>query len=84
MLLYKIVIDPFRQRLNSAMRRVAQGNFTERVLIEGTGEFKPVGTIFQHLWLHSWKSAPSLRRVFYKVILLQTQVTERTKALQAA
>ena len=32
--------------LNTAMRRVAQGNFTERVLIEGTGEFSELALSF--------------------------------------
>src|SRR5262245_23897890 len=79
-LLYRIVIDPL-QRLNSAMRRVAQGNFTERVLIEGTGEFSELTLSFNTM-AAQLEADTSLRHVFYKE--LETQVTERTKALQAA
>jgi signal transduction histidine kinase len=78
-LLYRIVIDPL-QRLNSAMRRVAQGNFTERVLIEGTGEFSELALSFNSM-AAQLEADTSLRHVFYKE--LETQVTERTKALQA-
>jgi signal transduction histidine kinase len=79
-LLYRIVIDPL-QRLNSAMRRVAQGNFTERVLIEGTGEFSELTLSFNTM-AAQLEADTNLRRVFYKE--LETQVAERTKALQAA
>ena len=79
-LLYRIVIDPL-QRLNGAMRRVAQGNFTERVLIEGTGEFSELALSFNTM-AAQLEADTSLRRVFYKE--LETQVAERTKALQAA
>jgi signal transduction histidine kinase len=79
-LLYRIVIDPL-QRLNSALRRVAQGNFTERVLIEGTGEFSELALSFNTM-AAQLEADTSLRHVFYKE--LETQVTERTKALQAA
>ena len=79
-LLYRIVIDPL-QRLNSAMRRVAQGNFTERVLIEGTGEFSELALSFNTM-AAQLEADTSLRHVFYKE--LETQVTERTKEFQAA
>src|SRR5262245_27823744 len=79
-LLYRIVIDPL-QRLNGAMRRVAQGNFTERVLIEGTGEFSELALSFNTM-AAQLEADTSLRRIFYKE--LETQVAERTKALQAA
>jgi len=79
-LLYRIVIDPL-QRLNGAMRRVAQGNFTERVLIEGTGEFSELTLSFNTM-AAQLEADTSLRRVFYKE--LEAQVAERTKALQAA
>ena len=80
LLLSKIVIDPL-QHLNSAIRRVAQGNFTERVLIEGTGEFSELALSFNTM-AAQLEADTSLRRVFHKE--LETQVTERTKALQAA
>src|SRR5215510_4749268 len=79
-LLYRIVIDPL-QCLNSAMQRVAQGNFTERVLVEGTGEFRELALSFNTM-AAQLEADTSLRHVFYKE--LETQVTERTKALQAA
>jgi signal transduction histidine kinase len=80
LLLYKIVIDPLR-RLNIAIRRVAQGSFTERVVIEGTGEFSELALSFNTM-AAQLEADTSLRRVFYKE--LETQVAERTKALQTA
>jgi len=79
-LLYRIVIDPL-QRLNSAMWRVAQGTFTERVWLEGSGEFSELALSFNTM-AAQLEADTSLRRVFYKE--LETQVSERTKALQAA
>jgi len=63
-LLYRIVIDPL-QRLNGAMRRVAQGNFTERVLIEGTGEFNELALSFNTM-AAQLEADTSLRHVFYR------------------
>jgi signal transduction histidine kinase len=80
LLLYKIVIDPLR-RLNTAIRRVAQGSFTERVVIEGAGEFSELALSFNTM-AAQLEADTSLRRVFYKE--LETQVAERTKALQTA
>ena len=79
-LLYRIVIDPL-QHLNSGIRRVAQGNFTERVLMEGSGEFSELALSFNTM-AAQLEADTSLRRIFYKE--LETQVTERTKALQTA
>src|SRR5215510_9894725 len=52
-LLYRIVIDPL-QCLNSAMQRVAQGNFTDGCWLKALESFASWHSL-STLWLHSWK-----------------------------
>lgn len=79
-LLYRIIIDPL-QRLKAAMQHVAQGSFTERVVMQDIGEFSELVASFNAIAAQLEADA-SIRRVFYQE--LETQVAERTKALQAA
>jgi DNA-binding NtrC family response regulator len=60
---------------------VAQGSFTERVVMQDIGEFSELVTSFNAIAAQLEADA-SIRRVFYQEF--ETQVAERTKALQAA
>ncbi|RMF92718.1 MAG: HAMP domain-containing protein, partial [Nitrospinota bacterium] len=77
---YRVIVSPIQQ-LNSAILRIAEGGFKERVAIRGKNEFAQLASSFNTMATRL-EAHEQMIRSFQQG--LETKVRERTRALEAA